>query len=123
MKKIIIIMSVTFLLMIAAVNTANAQSIEVNSSNVSWDYYQTGIAFDTNGNGYVTASLSITPNSPSNTYSWGTVDHTGATSQIYPNLTNSPYAYLYIWTSQPGASIDVYCDVNGTRIYLRVIVY
>ena len=119
MKKFFSFLSFAFLLMIAVAGTANAQSIVVSSSNVSWD----GIAFDTNGNGYVTASLAVTPNSPSNTYSWGTVDHTGATSQIYPNLTNSPYAYLYIWTSQPGASIDVYCDVNGTRIYLRVIVY
>ena len=119
MKKLFSIMSVTLMLMIAAVNTANAQTtyqIVVNYSNPSYDQYLVGTygGFDTNGNGYVTADLSCTPKDPTLYYYWSGTGHSGTSFQIYPNLTYDYNAYLYIWAPSSGGSMDLKCEVKNS---------
>jgi len=122
MKKIFGIMSVTFLLMIAAANTSNAQSISLSVSTTSvvryWDGYTLYI-YSNDSNGAI--DLICSPNVSGYKYVWSVQGYNGTPCQIYPNLTNSPFARVYIWmpSAYQYGYVDVSCEVynsSGTKL-------
>jgi len=112
MKKLFSIMSVTLLLMIAAVNTANAQSFSITAITPSlvgtWD--GSGTIYLNSSDDYGAIDLICNPNDPSYKYVWSVQGYSGTPCQIYPNLTYSPFARLYIW---PPYTINGYVFVYG----------
>ena len=112
MKKKLTLISAVLLLMIAAANTANAQSYSISGP---------GSIYISSSQDYGRADLTCVPSDVSLKYVWSVEGHNGTPWQIYPNLTYSPFACLYVWPSgiyQYGY-VDVICkvyDSSGTTL-------
>ena len=73
MKKLFSIMSVTLMLMIAAVNTANSQTYSIIDNSSGYNY----AVLHSYGTGQVRFDITCLPNDPSNTYHWSIQGYNG----------------------------------------------